>query len=696
MMIKNTRTYGLLIAGLIVAGTFGYAFLSQPSVIGGIATFDMKQFSSYDELTSYVALGTSGGYYSSTGLRNEESAMIDSSFNALPGAQDLSGDGKSQDSGGTSVDYSQTNIQVAGVDEPDVVKTDGTYLYIIVNNEIIIVAAYPTENATIIARINFDANMSLNTLFIYENRLIAFVNSYNYDIVRTSAILEDDVGKSIPWYSSPDTYIYIYDLSNIDSPSKEKEIVIGGSFTSARMINSYVYLITTQYTYGINEDQQIVPRLLVNEEIKDIPLTDIYYVDIPEKSSTFTNIISFDASDPSADILAEVYLLGNGNIIYVSQNNIYVTYPLGWYDYTQLETIMKDFIMPLIPDSYTTELGLVEQLSLEDYQKSTVTEWILQTYVTNLNDLQKQQLATAMVEQMERTIIHRISINNGDITYESQGSVPGSINNQFSLSEHNGYLRVATTINGWIARSYLTDYESTNNIYVLDMALDIVGQVTGLAEGEQIYATRYVDDLCYLVTFKQIDPFFVIDLSQPTNPEVLGELKIPGFSTYLHPYDDTHIIGIGRDEQEVKITLFDVTDLQNPQELDTYIIENDKNQEWIWTQSTALYDHKAFLFSKEKNLLVIPVGTYAIESAYVFDISIEDGINLKGTVTHDYTSNGDEQPDEPWKSSIYPSDYGNSIQRSLYIEDVLYTISNNMVKMNNLNTLTELNEILLI
>jgi uncharacterized secreted protein with C-terminal beta-propeller domain len=311
-----------------------------------------------------------------------------------------------------------------------------------------------------------------------------------------------------------------------------------------------------------------------------------------------------------------------------------------------------------------------------------------------MDENQKQAIAKAIVRQTERTIIHRISIADGEIQYGAQGSIPGFVQNQFSLSEYNGYLRVSTTIEGWMVRSYLSSIESQNNVYVLDMDLEIVGSLEDLASGEQIYATRFIGDKCYLVTFKQIDPFFVIDLSEPTNPEVLGELKIPGYSTYLHPYDETHIIGIGRDGEKVKISLFDVSDLENPIELSKYEIEND-DEDWYWAQSSALYEHKAFLFDKEKNLLVIPVGDYSKESAYVFDISVEGGIELKGTITHDLEVGSEEEYD-PWDDYYYMGNYGNSIKRTLFIEDMLYTVSDNMVKMNDLETLEEINSINLV
>jgi uncharacterized secreted protein with C-terminal beta-propeller domain len=210
----------------------------------------------------------------------------------------------------------------------------------------------------------------------------------------------------------------------------------------------------------------------------------------------------------------------------------------------------------------------------------------------------------------------------------------------------------------------------------------------------------------YLVTFKKVDPFFVIDLSDPKDPKILGELKIPGYSNYLHPYDENHVIGIGKDAvdvgnfawyQGVKLSLFDVTDVHNPKEVSQYII-GDRG-----TESLALNDPHAFLFSKEKNLLVIPVrlhevdeskypegappnayGDFVREGAYVFDISGEGGFELRGEISH--SDHDDTQSGYWWYSE-------HSIKRSFYIEDVLYTVSDTLVKANSLDDLDEINSV---
>ena len=689
MKDKKLKLAGIVLTGIIVLGTFVYAITVQPTVYGNMdfPYYELQTFSSYGELTEF--LENSSYQYSSNNWRTLGGSM-DKSFEAAVASDGMNVD----ESGGETVDYSQTNVQVAGVDEPDVVKTDGTYLYIVSNGKIIIVKAYPTEDADIECEITFNDSIYVQNVFISDLRLVVFAETYDYPVYKGGAI--DEMSSSV-WYDSPNTYIKIFDLEDITNPVLVKDIVVGGSYSGARMIEDFVYVITTQYSYNYDipdGDQVVVPRIMVDDEIKEVPLSDIYYVDIPEKSSTLTNIVSVNIHDDADEVHAEVFLLGNSHTLYVSKSNIYVVYSTGYYDYVMLEELIDELVMPTLPESIEEEFKLVDTLSLEDYQKKTVTEWILQNYVDSMDENQKQAIARTIVRQTERTIIHRISIADGEIQYEAQGSIPGFVQNQFSLSEYDGHLRVSTTIEGWMVRYYLSSIESQNNVYVLDMDLEIVGSLEDLASGEQIYATRFIGDKCYLVTFKQIDPFFVIDLSEPTNPEVLGELKIPGYSTYLHPYDETHIIGIGRDDEKVKISLFDVSDLENPIELSKYEIEND-DEGWYWAQSSALYEHKAFLFDKEKNLLVLPVGDYSKESAYVFGISVEDGIELKETITHDLEVETEEEYDQ-WDDYYYTGNYGNSIKRTLYIEDVLYTVSDNMVKMNDLETFEEINSITLV
>jgi len=276
------------------------------------------------------------------------------------------------------------------------------------------------------------------------------------------------------------------------------------------------------------------------------------------------------------------------------------------------------------------------------------------------------------------------------------------------MDEYQGYFRVATTTHN-ISRSW-EEATSQNHLYILDMNLDVVAGLEGLAPGEQIYSARFMGDRCYLVTFKKVDPLFVIDLKDPYNPRVLGQLKITGYSDYLHPYGENHVLGIGKEAvaaeegdfawyQGVKISLFDVSDVANPKEIGKYEI-GDRG-----TDSPVLRDHKALLFDESKDLLVIPVlvaeideekyprgvppnipGDYVWQGAYVFNISLDEGLGLKGRITHQ------EDDTELSKSGYYFfSPY--SVKRSLYIGDVLYTVSDAKIKMNSLENLDDINEV---
>jgi uncharacterized secreted protein with C-terminal beta-propeller domain len=620
---------------------------------------------------------------------------MENSMKSIPSYLDEMDTVEDDGSSGEIVDYSQTNVQVQGVDEPDLVKTDGEYLYIVSSNKILIIKAYPVEDAEIITELEYNDSLYLRNIFVNGSKLVVFAETYNYPIYEN---IDEGVSKELDSlrYDSPDTYVKVYDITDIENPIIGKDIVVEGSFSGARLIGSYVYVVSTQFSYNygyIDDDQVVIPRIIVDDDVKDIPLNNIYYVDLPEKSNTLINIISFDIGDMSKDVNSEVFILGNSHILYVSKDNIYVSYSASSYNYTMIEKLIDNIVLPNLPNSLMNEYESVNSLTLDDYQKRSVYDWIIQNYIELIDEEQKKIIAEELVKYTERTIIHRINIRDGEISYGAQGSIPGYVNNQFSLSEYEGYLRVSTTVQGWMVRSYVSEFESRNNLYILDMDLEIIGFLENLAVGEQIYSTRFIGDKGYLVTFKQIDPFFVIDLIEPTDPRVLGELKIPGYSTYLHPYDKSHIIGIGRDEEKIKISLFDVTDLNKPVELSKYeIVNNEEN--WHWSQSSALYEHKAFLFDKSKNLLVIPVGDYYKESAYVFNVTVELGIKLKGIITHDYKFDIEEEND-PWYS-VYKEGYSNSIKRTLYIDNVLFTISDNMVKMNDMDSLGELNSLILV
>lgn len=680
---------------------------SQHQSNNNISSYDLLNFGSYEEYNSFLQESSSFDSYSSSNRLGGTAPSLD-----IANAQEA----EKSDDGDESYDYSSTNIQELGVDEPDIVKTDGQYLYVIANSTVFIINAYPAEEAVIITTISLNETQTPRNLFIKDDKLAIITQTYLYrtyaeEYDEISSVDDDEVNQETKvetdgdsssdysydyWVDTTTTEIIIYDVATKTDPTQVRNIQMQGYYSSARLIEDYIYVITTFYDYEPvlydEDDTNYIPKIRVDGTDKDIALSQIYYIDSPQTSKTQTQITSVNLVNDNEQTNSEVFILGNPSIIYVSSDAIYITSVYYNYDYSFLEEIVDDYILPALPSEAESEIALVESLSLEDYQKSTVTEWIIYHYINELNENDKKEIARQIVSQYERTTIHKISIEDGQISYTAQGSVPGSINNQFSMSEYNGTFRVATTVNGWILRSYVSSIDTFNNVYVLDESLNIIGSIEDIAVGESIYSVRFIDTKCYLVTYKQIDPFFVIDLQDPTNPSILGELKIPGYSTYLHPYDENHIIGIGMENNIVKINLFDVEDVSNPTELDSY--EFEAPYDYYWMHSSSLYEHKAFLFDEEKNLLIIPVSTDYIESAYVFNITSSD-IELRGMISHLDTSISEENTSkiEPYESAYWKGDYRYSITRSLYIDDVIYTFSDAMIQMNNMSTLQEINSI---
>ena len=579
----------------------------------------LNTFSSYEELKNFVNTSKQTSYPNNYGWFGPRSNLLTSSPAQLTTMAAERAD---------APEYSTTNVQVEGVDEADIVKTDGEYIYIVSGGNITTVKAYPPAEADIVSQIRLNA--TVQGLFINDDKLVAIGGMSPYEMYRMSMPVY------VPYTSR--TFIKVYNVADRANPVSERNVSLDGDYFTSRMIGDFVYVIVNepvyQMVYPLNASaysEVALPKLYLNDKTVEVPATQIYYSNVSDRFETYTHVIAINLFNDAQEPTLKTFLLGWASTTYVSQGNIYITFS-------------------------TYESG---------------------------------------VYYVQKTIVHRIRIAEGEIDGEASGEVSGHVLNQFSMDEHNGYFRIATTTGTLWASG---EAASENHIYILDSNLEIAGKLENLAPGEKIYSARFMDDRGYLVTFKKVDPFFVLDLSDPTFPKVLGQLKITGYSDYLHPYDENHVIGMGKETieaeggnfawyQGVKISLFDVTDVADPKEIAKYEIGK------RGTDSPVLRDHKAFLFDKSRSLLVLPVRVVeqdyagaAWDGAYVFHISIEGGLELKGKITH---IDSEAEPTKNWYS--YNPQY--SVQRSLYIDNVLYTISSMKIKMNSLSDLTELNEI---
>ncbi len=683
------------------------------------ATQELKKFASADELRVFLLnLEQNRGALSGALEESFVDRRMGTQAQLTPGPAPLSDDfeffltdkdAKSDALAGSS--YSTTNVQVEGVDEPDFLKNDGKYVYILSGDRLTIVDAYPPQDSEIAVKIALDIQQGqyLQNMFLRNDTLVIFYQEYGQDFI----IQEYDFAPQ-PFYS-PKTHALVMDVSDRENPEIVKDYEITGNYNNARLIGDQVYLITASDLYDYQHP--VIPRVM--EESRTVVAPELYYFDNPELYYAFNTITSIDLADVGAEdsLQSKSFMMNPGATLYVSENNIYVAYqknlPYPYYYGTNTKDRFFTAVVPLLPEDVQQEIDDIDSDdSLSPSEKWDRVSELLQDTYNSMSEGDKNQLFAKIQESLEeydariqketlKTVIHKIEINSdGLINYVSRGEVPGRLLNQFSMDEHGERFRVATTSEFW---SRYGGSVLHNNVYVLGDQMEIIGKLEEIAAGESIYAARFMGDRLYLVTFERIDPFFVIDLSDD-DPKVLGELKLPGYSNYLHPYDDDHIIGIGKETKQnqyggveilgVKLALFDVSDVSNPKVVVVYEIGGSG------TESEVLYDHKALLFDRNKNVLSLPVSivppysepTYTDDGKYiqpkiwrgfyVFGVDPQDGFKLKGQIEHFNDVND------------YYYAYGVQGSRSFYIENVLYTVTlNNLIKMNDLSDLDEIKQL---
>jgi len=574
--------------------------------------------------------------------------------------------------------YSGTNVQVWGVDEADTVKTDGEYIYKITDNQLIVAKAYPVEEMEVVSALQYDGEVYPLEMYVDEQYLTVILNQSYYH------------GREI--YPSPvssfenSVKVLVYDLADRSNLKQVREIELDGNYLSSRKIGPILYLVNNKYIplYRLQEQPEALTTpgyrdSLEGGEMKRIGYEEIcYFPGSPQPN--YLLIAGIDLENLSAKKMELKTYLGAGESIYSSLENLYVAVPEYKYD--------QDRPLPEPADTAVSDTPALSRM-------------------------------IAVMPAEVNTRVYKFNLQNSETKYLGMSSVPGNILNQFSMDEHNGYFRIATTLQKFSIRT--GEAELTNNLYILDQNMNQAGKIESIAPGERIYSVRFMGDRGYMVTFKTVDPLFVLDLKDPNHPAILGELKIPGYSNYLHPYDENHIIGFGKEAVEVeephwsgegtvknayylgmKVALFDVSDVNNPKE--KFKVEiGDRG-----TESELFWNHKALLFDKEKGILAFPVtvcdvdpaivnkddylaqkdprlahGQPVFQGAFVYNLSALEGFTLKGMITH--------HPPGAVANLQYTGryDYNRDISRILYIGDTLYTLSNGYLKANDLNTLEE-------
>ena len=556
---------------------------------------------------------------------------------------------ESSSSSSNTKDYSTTNIQVENVDEADIVKTDGDYIYSISEDNVIITDVKDPKQPKVVATIKSEDDDIPEDIILYKDKLVVISTKGNQT-------------QRYYYNNRMNTVVKIYNITSREKPVLTKSYEMYEPYYTSRCIDNVLYVISSGNLR--KEDDEIVVGYNEDNMEKELSVDKIKYLkDV--KTTKQTLISTVDLNNETADIKLDSYLMNISNA-YVSENAIYLLN----------QRYSNDTKMPI-----SLLFGLKGVFGLEDYYEM-------------------------YVESGYYTEIYKFDIKE-DVEYKAKTKAKGKTINQYSLDEKDNHLRIA-----------LYDNDGSR-VAIFDEDLKQIGISDNVAKGEKMYSSRFIGDKVYFVTYKTIDPLFVMDLSNETKPKVLGKLKIPGYSTYLHPYDENYIIGIGMETKEIinrnsngkvisttakvvgmKMALFDVSNVNSPVQISSVVIGDSR------TTSAILTNPKALLFSKEKSIIAIPVNNYSqdfevtssnnyetminnytkyskpynAEGYFVYNINVQDGFKLKGVITHEKTN-----------ATYY---YSNSkLLRGLYIDNNLYTVSETMIKVNELDSLKAVGEL---
>ena len=527
---------------------------------------NLRQFTSDAELKSYLI--DQSGY----GERNAYPGVVPSPDFA-DDADGMGAEAPSDQTAGESAgddqspDFSTTTEQEEGVQEADIVKSDGEYFYVLTSGALRIVKAHPAESLAESGALELDGWGA--ELFLVGDRVVAITNPDDGQVY-FDGVAEDLIAPSY-YYWQPQTLVSIIDVSDRTNPHVVSQVRIDGSTVASRMIGEKLYLVVSDYLnffYELNAGAE--------QPIEDVPLSDL----LPDISVTVND--------------EEVV---NGDI-----------------------ARSTDHFRPDDADG----LGLTNILSIDinapaDYHAQTVVGYPANVYASTQALYLTNTAWNVNGDQRETTSIYKFAFTDEGAALAASGTVPGRVLNQYSMSEYNGFLRIATTLSPtWVERN---QQESQNAVYVLEQSgdsLEEAGAIENIAPGEVIYSARFLGDKGYLVTFEQIDPLFTLDMSDPRNPRKVGELKVPGFSTFITPLGEDHLLTIGRDTNDfgfsdgIRLSIFDVSDFANPTVAHIEVIGS--NGAW----SDAVYNPKAFTYFPEEDLIAFPLEIYS----YGIDVDV--------------------------------------------------------------------------
>lgn len=621
----------------------------------------LRGFESESELRSFMASQATARNRSSWGAGGMAN-IGNTDFFAAPVAD------ATEDSDGLG--YSTTNIQEVGVDESDIIKNNGETIYMLTADKIHVVKATPADGMSELTTINIDNNGS--SMYLAGNRLVAlsgygFSYAYGWEMfARRANRVAKEGGSSSPgsagsgsgvsaqampmvegpWRDGGQTTVTIFDVTDPANPVVSKTIRFEGDLTTSRLIGDKLHLVLTT-----------VPKL------PDDPSQDNI-----EAMTADQWLPQYETASPDGTVT------GSGAVV-------------GW----------QNCLRPSAPNGYAMTIVVTLDIANPDaaFETTAVTANVGTVYAsTRALYLTDTQYSYDDYSSRTDTVVHKLSFTDAGTDYVASGVVPGRPLSQYSLGEYEDYLRIATTNEQWS----MGGEDLRSGLYVLgvnDTKLDVVGKIEDIARGEKIYSARFLGNRGFLVTFRRVDPLFTMDLSDPTNPRIVGELKVPGYSDHIQLLDANHLLTIGRDAEDagsfawvqgVLLTIFDITDIANPQILK---VNGQDAREVIGgrgTYSEANNNPKAFNYYADRNALAFPVdlyegdtngwnyGTHSFTGLLVYRVTVENGFEKLGQIS---------SADGVAANNCFQGYYGST--RGVFIGDNVYSVTEQGVKSASLD-----------
>lgn len=453
--------------------------------------------------------------------------------------------------------------------------------------------------------------------------------------------------------------IFGYDVSNPKEPKEKWQVELQerSYLSGARLYKDKVYLVV-QNNIDVYNPCPIIP-LKMGAQSLEIRCIDVYHPIVKSPADVTFSAMILDLQQGTVDKTVSFVGSSGTSIIYMSKDGIFATYSYQESAIKYLFNFLKEKARDIVSSRVIERLEKLIGYDISESSKMTEFSIILDQFYNSLSNDERIKINNELTNRMsdyqkehkrelEKTGIIKIGLDQFEVL--ASGSVPGTLLNNFSLDQYQDHLRAAVTVGGsgsiwwWGGQG-----ESANDVYVLDKNLEEVGSIKDLGLTERIYSARFIEDKGYLVTFRQVDPFYVMDLSDPKNPQLKGELKIPGYSSYLHPISRDRILGIGQDSWRVKVSLFDVSSASDPKEIAKYTLDES------WTE--VMNNYHAFLMDSKHEIFFLPGG----QGGYIFSYK-EDKIELKRVVSE------------------------MQAKRAIYLDDYLYIIGEDKIVV--LNELT--------